>query len=138
MNERQRIFDEVCRYCDLRERLTLLPPSAKARGFYFHSIEAVLGRQGKAEAYRALFPERFAAILWHPASEFLVRLAAGAAMLTSAERVHEGMFEIGRRNAIAVSESLIGRAMLRLLSRDPQKLLQQGQGHQQQRTRQQA
>jgi uncharacterized protein (TIGR02265 family) len=125
VNERERLVDDVCRHCDLRERLTLVPPSAKVRGLYFRSIEAVLARAGRAERYRELFPERFAAILWHPASEFLVRLAAGAALLTSAERVHEGMFEIGRRNAVAFAESLLGRTMLRLLSRDPHKLLQQ-------------
>jgi uncharacterized protein (TIGR02265 family) len=125
VNERERLVDDVCRHCDLHERLTLVPPSAKVRGLYFRSIETVLARAGRAERYRELFPERFAAILWHPASEFLVRLAAGAALLTSAERVHEGMFEIGRRNAVAFAESLLGRTMLRLLSRDPHKLLQQ-------------
>jgi uncharacterized protein (TIGR02265 family) len=126
VTERDRLLEDVYRFCDLRERLTLVPPSAKVRGLYFRSIEAVLGRAGTAERYRNVFPEKFAAILWYPASEFLVRLVVGASLLTSAERVHEGMFEIGRRNAVAFSESLIGRTMLRLLSRDPQKLLQQG------------
>ena len=126
VTERERLLEAVCEHCDLRERLTLVPPSAKVRGLYFRSIETVLARSGQAERYREVFPERFPAILWHPASEFLVRLAAGASLLTSAERVHEGMFEIGRRNAVAFAESLIGRTMLRLLSRDPQKLLQQG------------
>jgi uncharacterized protein (TIGR02265 family) len=126
VNERERLVEEVSRHCDLRERLTLVPPSAKVRGLYFRSIEAVLARAGRAERYRELFPERFAAILWHPAAEFLVRLTTGAALLTSPERVHEGMFEIGRRNAVAFAESLLGRTMLRLLSRDPHKLLQQG------------
>jgi uncharacterized protein (TIGR02265 family) len=77
------------------------------------------------ERYQALFPERFAAVLWHPISEFLVRLTIGAALLTSPERVHEGMFEIGRRNAVVFAESLLGRTLLRLLSRDPKRLLQQ-------------
>jgi uncharacterized protein (TIGR02265 family) len=125
VNDRERLVGDVFCHCDLRERLTLVPPSAKVRGLYFRSIDAVLARAGRAERYRELFPERFAAILWHPASEFLVRLAAGAALLTSAERVHEGMFEIGRRNAVAFADSLLGRTMLRLLSRDPHKLMQQ-------------
>jgi uncharacterized protein (TIGR02265 family) len=123
---REDALEGVFRYCDLRERLTLVPPSARVRGLYFRSIEAVLARADRVEPYRALFPEKFATILWHPAAEFLVRLAVGASLLTSAERVHEGMFEIGRRNALAFSESLLGRTMLRLLSRDPHKLLQQG------------
>jgi uncharacterized protein (TIGR02265 family) len=126
VSERERLLEAVYAHCDLRERLTLVPPSAKVRGLYFRSIDAVLARAGRADHYREVFPERFAAILWHPASEFLVRLAVGASLLTSPERVHAGMFEIGRRNAVAFAESLIGRTMLRLLSRDPQRLLQQG------------
>jgi len=86
----------------------------------------VLTRAGRLEAYRALFPERFAAVLWYPAAEFLVRLAVGGALLFEPARVHEGMYEIGRRNAVAFAESLLGRSLLRLLSRDPKKLLQQG------------
>jgi uncharacterized protein (TIGR02265 family) len=125
VDERQAAIEAVCRHCDLRERLTLIPPSAQIRGLYFRSIEAVLTRAGSIERYRQLFPEKFPAIVWHPASEFIVRLAVGASLLTSPERVHEGMFEIGRRNAVAFAESLIGRTLIRLLSRDPQKLMQQ-------------
>ena len=119
-------LDRVSAHCDVRERLALIPPSAKMRGLYFRSIEVPLTKAGKIEAYRALFPERVSAIKWQPASEFLLRLAIGASILTSPERVGEGMYEIGRRNAVSVSESLLGRTLLRLLSRDPQKLLQQG------------
>ena len=74
----------------------------------------------------ACFRSASRAIQWYPTADFLKRLVTSAALLTSPARVHEGMFEIGRRNAVAFSESLIGRTMLRLLSRDPQKLLQQG------------
>src|SRR5688572_28170304 len=63
---------------------------------------------------------------WYPTREFLVRLTVGGALLTDPARVHEGMFEIGRRNAVEFSESLLGKTLLRLLSRDPKKLLQQG------------
>ena len=114
------------RYCDVEERITLIPPSAKSRGLYFRSIESVVADAGEGEQYRRLFPERFAAVMWYPASEFLVRLVVAGALLASPERVQEGMFEIGRRNAVAFSESLLGRAMLRLLSRDPKRLLHQG------------
>jgi len=126
MSERQALLDEASRHCDIAERLPLIPPSARSRGIYFRSIETVLTRSGHIDRYRALFPERFAAILWHPTAEFMVRLVAGGAILAGPEKVHQGMFEIGRQNAIAFSESLIGRTLLRLLSRDPRKLLQQG------------
>jgi uncharacterized protein (TIGR02265 family) len=125
VREREHLLEEASRYCDLRERLPLVPPSAKARGILFRSIETVLEAAGLESRYRALFPEKFATILWHPCSEFLVRLVGGAALLSGPEGVHEGMFEIGRRNAVVFADSLIGRTMLRLLSRDPKKLLQQ-------------
>src|SRR5688572_24809079 len=112
--ERERAIEEVSRHCDLRERMALIPPSAKLRGLYFRSIETALAREGRFDAYRALFPERFAAILWQPASEFLVRLAVGGSLLTSPERVHEGMFEIGRRNPVTFAESLLGRTRLQI------------------------
>ena len=126
MDERSRAIEEVSRYCDVAERIALLPPSARSRGLYFRSIETVLGRAGKLERYRALFPERFSAVRWYPTHEFLTRVTVAGAMLTEAARVHEGMFEIGRQNAVAFSESLLGKTLLRLLSRDPRKLLQQG------------
>jgi uncharacterized protein (TIGR02265 family) len=129
-----RLIETVCNHCDLRERLALVPPSARVRGLYFGSIEAVLARAGRAQEYKALFPERFAAVSWHPVWEFLPRLAVGGALLTSPERVHEGMLEIGRRNAVAFTESLLGRMLLRFLSRDPKKLLQQANAGRRQST----
>jgi uncharacterized protein (TIGR02265 family) len=125
MDAREAAIAEVSLHCDLTERLTLVPPSAKGRGLYFRSIETVLGQAGRLEKYRTLFPERFATVLWHPISEFLVRLVVGGALLTEPARVHEGMYEIGRRNALSFSESLLGRTLLRLLSHDPKRLLQQ-------------
>ncbi|HEX4337800.1 MAG TPA: TIGR02265 family protein [Polyangiaceae bacterium] len=125
MDAREAMLAEVSRHCDVVERLSMIPPSAKGRGLYFRSIETALTRAGRIDRYHALFPERFAAVLWHPVSEFLVRLAVGGALLTTPERVHEGMFEIGRRNAVVFAESLLGRTLLRLLSRDPKRLLQQ-------------
>jgi uncharacterized protein (TIGR02265 family) len=120
------LLDEVCRHCDLRERLPLVPATARVRGVYFHNVENVLEAAGKLERYRAIFPERYAGMRWYPVSELLLHIAIGGAILTSAERVHEGMSEIGRRNARGLSESLVGRTLLRLLSNDPIKLLRQG------------
>jgi uncharacterized protein (TIGR02265 family) len=115
----------VLEHCDLTERLSLVPPSAQVRGLYFRSIEQTLERAGHLPQYRAIFPRRYSALQWQPAGEFLQRLVVGGALVASPDRVHEGMYEIGRRNAVAFAESLIGRMMLRLLSRDPRKLLQQ-------------
>jgi len=116
---------EVSQHCDLRERLALVPPSALMRGQYFRSIEAELGTSGKAARYRALFPERRAALGWYPMSDFLKHLTVGAALLRSPSQVHDGMFQLGRGNAKMFTESVLGRLMLRLLSREPQRVLRQ-------------
>jgi len=109
----------------LVERLPLIPPSAKVRGLYFRSIERVLADAGRRDDFTALFPERFAAVLWHPAADFLVRLAVGGAILAGPAKIHQGMFEIGRANAVAFADSLLGRTLLRVLDRDPKRLLRQ-------------
>jgi uncharacterized protein (TIGR02265 family) len=111
---RTEVIADLSRHSDLVERLSLVPPSARVRG-----------SAGHGERFAAIFPERFAAVLWHPAAEFLPRLAVGGALLAGPERIHEGMFEIGRGNALAFAESLVGRMMLRILDRDPKRLLRQ-------------
>ena len=128
------IIRDLCRYCDLAERLPLLPPSAKSRGVYWVGIDRVLAKTGSFDRFKALFPQRPSAIPWYPLSDFLVRLAVAGALLVGPERVHQGMFEIGRGNAVTFAESLLGRALIRLLDRDPKRLLKQGiagrrQGH---------
>jgi uncharacterized protein (TIGR02265 family) len=124
--KRGALIDDLCRQSDLAERLPLVPPSAKVRGLYFGSIERVVTAAGKGEPYAALFPKRFATVLWHPATDFLVQLVVAGALIAGPERVHQGMFEVGRGNAVAFGESLLGRTLLRLLSHDPKRLLRQG------------
>jgi uncharacterized protein (TIGR02265 family) len=124
--DRARALAEVSRYCDIEERLTLVPPSAKVRGTYARSIDAALIEAGQHKRYRELFPRDLGTLQWHPCGEFLVRLVVGGALLQGPERVKEGMLEIGRRNALEFARSLLGRMLLRLLSHDPKKLLLQG------------
>jgi uncharacterized protein (TIGR02265 family) len=124
--KRASLVDELCRGSDLAERLPLVPPSARVRGLYFGNIERAVTVAGHGERFSSLFPKRFATVLWHPATEFLVQLAVGGALLAGPDRVHEGMFELGRGNAVAFGESLLGRTLLRLLARDPKRLLRQG------------
>ncbi len=124
--DRAQVLAEVSRFCDIEERLTLVPPSAKVRGTYCRSIDAALTEAGKYKRYRELFPRELGTLQWHPCGEFLVRLVAAGGLLMGPERVKEGMLEIGRRNAYEFARSLLGRILLRLLSRDPKKLLLQG------------
>ncbi len=116
---------EVGAHCDIEARLPLVPPSAVIRGLYFRSIERVLSDAGRVQRYHELFPERRAALRWYPVADFLEQLTVGAAMLLGPERVHEAMFEIGRRNARAFTDGLLGQVMLRVLARDPHKVLKQ-------------
>jgi uncharacterized protein (TIGR02265 family) len=126
IRKRATLIEELCARTDLAERLSLVPPSAKVRGLYFGNIERRVALAGHGEQFAALFPKRFATVLWHPAPDFLVQLVAGGALIAGPERVHEGMFELGRGNALAFGESLLGRMLLRLLARDPKRLLRQG------------
>jgi uncharacterized protein (TIGR02265 family) len=120
------LIRDLCQYCDLAERLPLLPPSVKSRGVYLVGIDRVLAKSSSFDKFKALFPQRPSAIPWYPTREFLVRCAVAGAMLAGPERVHQGMFEIGRGNAVTFAESLLGRALIRLLDRDPKRLLKQG------------
>jgi len=120
------VIRDLCRCCDLAERLRLLPPSVKSRGVYLVGIDRVLAKAGSFDKFKALFPKRPSAIPWYHTSDFLERLAVAGALLAGPERVHQGMFEIGRGNAVTFAESLLGRALIRLLDRDPKRLLKQG------------
>jgi uncharacterized protein (TIGR02265 family) len=120
------VIRDLCRGCDVAERLTLMPPSVKSRGVYLVGIDRVLAKAGSFDKFEALFPQRPSAIPWYPTREFLVRCAVAGALLAGPERVHQGMFEIGRGNAVTFAESLLGRALIRLLDRDPKRLLKQG------------
>ena len=126
MDARGQAIAEVARYCDVEERLPLIPASAMTRGMYFRSIDEQLAAAGKADRFREIFPKRYAALGWYPTREFLCHLTVGAGELLDPARVHEGMFELGRRNARAFADGVLGKLMLRVLARDPVKILKQG------------
>lgn len=126
LRERAALLHELGRHCDIADRLPLIPPSAKVRGVYGRSIDGAVEEAGKLEQFREMFPQGLAPLSWHPLSEFLIRVAVAGALLAGPERVHDGMQEIGRRNALEFARSLLGRMIVRLLSRDPRKLLLQG------------
>lgn len=122
----QQVLELVGAHCDLEERLAKIPPAASVRGMYPRSVLNVLQKAGRQAPYLELFGTRNAsAIRFYPLSEYLLRLAAGGAILASPAEVHEGMFEISRRNALMFAESLLGRTMLRVLSPDPARLMRQ-------------
>ena len=125
----ERAIAFVAPYCDIVERLALVPPAAQVRGVFFRNVITQLERSGRGRlaAYRDFFPnEKHSALAFYPISDFLIRMACAGALVTSPEKVHEGMFAICKSNAQAFIETMLGRMMLRMLSRDPVRLCEQG------------
>lgn len=126
-------IDFIASHCDIVDRLARIPLTARVRGLLFHAIEQEVDRRGKLGAYREIFPAtRFSAVPFYPLGDYLVRLACAGAVVTSPADVHEGMKLVSRGNAVAFAQSLIGRALIRLLSRDPVRLTEQGMAAQRQ------
>lgn len=122
----ERALDLVGAHCDLEQRLRDIPPSARARGFWVRPFEGELGRRGLMERYLAIFGAAASPLAWHPAGEVAARFAVAGALCKSPAELHAGMRELGRDQAVAFAESLLGRTLLRLLSPDPVRVLQQG------------
>src|SRR5258706_5617054 len=123
----ERAIEVVAAHCDIVERLDAIPPSARVRGLYLKSLEAIVRRAGRAELYERYFAgERWSPVRMYPLRDYMVRLAVARASLSGSERVHSGMHDVWRTNATTFAESLLGRAMLRLLSNDPVRLTEQG------------
>jgi uncharacterized protein (TIGR02265 family) len=114
-------------HCDIEERLERVPPAARVRGLYFGSLESSLKQAGRWDRYRNLFPDdRWSSMGLYPLAFYMLRLACAGALITSPERVHQGMHELLRSNATTFASSLLGKTMLRLLARDPVRLAEQG------------
>jgi uncharacterized protein (TIGR02265 family) len=125
----------VAAHCDIEERLPLVPPSACVRGIYFNAIEKQVQARGMLPAFREYFPnDHFGSLSFYPISTYLVRLACAGALVASPERVHDGMLTIAKGNARAFMESVLGRLMLRVLSGDPIRLMEQAMAGRRQST----
>jgi hypothetical protein len=126
-SHRARAIDLVAPHCDLVERLELVPPSAAVRGVYLGNIQQHLERAGRLGAFREYFPDdHFTSLRYYPLGDYLIRIACAGAVVAGPERVHQGMFQISLDNAATAAGSLLGRAMFRLLARDPGRLVEQG------------
>ncbi len=120
-------FDFVSPHCDIAARLQAVPPSASVRGIFFRNLETQVERTGRLDAYRLYFPNDHHALLpYYPLTDYLVRLACAGAIVESPARLHAGMFAIARSYSTTFAESLLGRTLIRLLSRDPVRLSEQG------------
>lgn len=122
----ERALDLVGQHCDLEQRLRDIPPAARARGIWVRPFEGALARRGGLEKYLAIFGSQASPLAWHSCAEVATRLAVAGALYTSPSELHAGMRELGRAQAIHFAESLIGKMILRFLSTDPVRVLQQG------------
>ena len=126
-----RVIELVTPYCDLGQRLEVVPPSAQIRGVWLNAVEKQVTLAGKLEQYRAYFPSDHHSFMpFYPVHDFFTRLACGVGGRgVSPERVHEGMSLIMKGNASSLrGKPALGRILLRVLSRDPVKLFEQGYG----------
>jgi uncharacterized protein (TIGR02265 family) len=117
----------IAPHCDIVDRLSLIPPSAQVRGVFLRNVERQLAKYGQLESYRSYFPDEPApdhAFCF--VGDYLVRIACAGALVASPKALHEGVFRIAKGNASTFAESLLGRLMLRSLSTDPWKLMEQG------------
>jgi uncharacterized protein (TIGR02265 family) len=123
---RQRIVEHVAPHCDIVRRLADVPASACVRGVYFRAALEELGRRGLRGAFEEVVRETDRSIFTlYPATDYLLWLAFAGSLVAGPARVHAGMRELSRANAVYYGQSLLGRSLLRLLSRDPIRQLHQ-------------
>lgn len=121
-----RAIDLVGAHCDLEKRLGDIPPAARCRGIWVRNFESALDQAGMLDRYLEICGSRVSALGWHPCGDMVTRIAIAGAVYASPRDVHEGMRSLGRIQALKFSESLLGRTLIRLLSPDPVRVLQQG------------
>jgi uncharacterized protein (TIGR02265 family) len=123
----QRALEYVAPFCDIKARLGDVPLAARVRGIAFRSIVAALEEASMLAGYVECFgPLRYESLAFYPLSEYLVRLASGAAFLRSPADVYLGIGEISRKNAREMSRSVLGQTLIHALASDPRSLIEQG------------
>ena len=122
----ERALDLVGPHCDIEKRLRDIPASARVRGIWVHNIERELTRLGLKEKYLGYVGSSPSALAWYPLDGAVVRLAVAGALAASPRELSAGLRQLARAQAVHFADSLLGRTMLRLLSTDPVRVLQQG------------
>jgi uncharacterized protein (TIGR02265 family) len=90
-------------------------------------MEKQLAKRERLNVYKEYFPDdRHSVLSYYPVADFLIRLACAGGIIATPERVHDGMSSLMKDNAEAFMDTLLGRVMLRVLSRDPVRLCEQG------------
>lgn len=113
-------------HCDIATRLNAVPSSARVRGIYFRSALEEVTRRGLRSAFETVIHEtERSAFMLYPLTDFLLWIAWAGSLIASPPAVQVGMRELFRGNAVYFGQSLLGRSLLRLISRDPVKQMHQ-------------
>lgn len=117
---KQRIVELLAPHCDITTRLKQVPATARMRGLYFRATLDELGRRGLRSAFETVIHEtERSAFMLYPLTDYILWVAYAGSLITSPARVHTGMYELARSHSLYFGQSLLGRSLLRLISRDP-------------------
>ena len=64
-------------------------------------------------------------LTYYPLSGYLLRLAVAGAIIASPSELHLGMYQAARRNSTMFASTVLGRALFRILAKDPIRLTEQ-------------
>jgi len=123
---RQRIVELLAPHCDIVTRLRAVPAAARVRGLYFRALTDEMSRRGLRAAFEEVIHDSDrSAFTLYPLSDYLVWLAFAGSLAGSPADVHQGMRDLHRGHSLYFGQSLLGRSLLRLISRDPIRQLHQ-------------
>jgi uncharacterized protein (TIGR02265 family) len=114
-------------HCDLVERLRAIPSDAQIRGVYMKGVVTEMEKRGLLPTFLESFPDpQVSSISFYPLGDYLMRMAYAGALIASPEGIHDGIKEASKIFAVSFGRSLLGKTLIRALSKDPTRLLQQG------------
>lgn len=123
---RQRIVELLAPHCDIVTGLKAVPAAARVRGLYFRALADEMTRRGLRPAFEEVIHDSDrSAFTLYPLGDYLVWLGFAGSLAASPAEVHQGMRDLHRGHSLYFGQSLLGRSLLRLISRDPIRQLHQ-------------
>ncbi len=121
-----RAWKLVAPHCDIEDRVRSVPPSAQVRGLWYQGMMGVLKQSGKLDEYHEYFPnDRWSLLTYYPLPSYMLRVAVAGAIIASPSELHRGMHQAMRLNSTAFASTVLGRALFRILAKDPVRLTEQ-------------
>lgn len=120
------IFDAAAAHCDVLDRLQRVRDDQRVRGVWFAMLRDEVKRRGLHEVFeREIGLHESVTFKMYPVADYLRRLVTAGALVTSPERVHEGMRELHRSSVRYFAQSLLGRTIVSLTRPTPLQFLKQ-------------